>query len=380
MAYWARNKLGHVYVYSRASGELKKLPRKETKHLDAEIDSNIDAWVSQWTAQYEGKRSKDSIQWSDSRLTILLNQYISFMANRGKSPTTYKQHKSLLYRYGIPYFLNQTPPLADPNQWPGASIRLIEALENKGLSYHQIFRTNVALRGFYDFLRDEGVVQNHLQLRLRNPVKPDTAKETPLDKIITPEVVLAKLKAVRDVRIRLLGLIGFFFSLRPQEVFALKPSDFKAGSEVKFLECSQAMSQSNLYERFVVHISRQRTNKGDITPPKAGSKGWVSCFNKDAAMEIVKILNQLNSPDDEIFTLNNRELYKKWNKVGIRGITLKDLRRSSLYWLGHHASLEPLLLKQHARHNLIETTMLYMRRPDEELRKSSDSFVLDLEA
>lgn len=188
------------------------------------------------------------------------------------------------------------------------------------------------------------------------------------------------MKAITDREIKLLSLIGYFFSLRPQEVFALKPSDFKAGSEVKLLECSQAMTRSNLYDRFVVHIERQRTNRSELTTPKAGSKGWVSCFDKAGAKEIVSLLNKGSSPEEPIFKLNNRELYKRWRKFGIKGVTLKDLRRASLYWLGHHASMEPMLLKQHARHNLLETTMLYMRRPDEDLRKSDDDFVLDLEA
>ena len=56
---------------------------------------------------------------------------------------------------------------------------------------------------------------------------------------------------------------------------------------------------------------------------------------------------------------------------------MKDLRRASLYWLGHHTQLGLIELKSHARHSKSDTTLLYLRRPNEELDEVDD---LNLEA
>jgi hypothetical protein len=55
----------------------------------------------------------------------------------------------------------------------------------------------------------------------------------------------------------------------------------------------------------------------------------------------------------------------------------KDLRRASLYWLGHETQISLLQLMKHARHSSTETTLKYLRRPAESLEEWS---VLDLEA
>jgi integrase len=75
---------------------------------------------------------------------------------------------------------------------------------------------------------------------------------------------------------------------------------------------------------------------------------------------------------EPLFPVANRELYKQWTAATsgteVDGITLKDLRRASLYHLGHHTAFsgELTLLMKHARHKEPQTTMLYLRRPDED--------------
>jgi hypothetical protein len=143
------------------------------------------------------------------------------------------------------------------------------------------------------------------------------------------------------------------------------------------------MKEMKLFNRLVVHIREQKTD-GKIgssasSEPKAHSKGWVGCFNEQAAREIVELLTGFG-PTQPLFSVtNNRTLYKYWQQDGIQGITLKDLRRASLYWLGHHSnfSKEPIKLMKHARHKRIDTTMLYLRRPEESLE---GNLVLDLDA
>jgi hypothetical protein len=68
---------------------------------------------------------------------------------------------------------------------------------------------------------------------------------------------------------------------------------------------------------------------------------------------------------------------KLWSKSGIKDIALKDLRRASLYWLGHYTNITLVGLQSHARHADPKTTALYYRRPDEEFEGSLDELDLD---
>ncbi len=70
---------------------------------------------------------------------------------------------------------------------------------------------------------------------------------------------------------------------------------------------------------------------------------------------------------------------KMWKKAGINKITLKDLRRASLYWLGHYSELNFVDLKNHARHSQPSTTPLYVRRPEEAFDEVGGA-MLDLDA
>ncbi|MFW7380287.1 MAG: hypothetical protein ACOH5I_15855 [Oligoflexus sp.] len=382
MAYWIKKGKG-VYVYTRStpystSGEPKPLPRKETKHLDIQTNQQIDAWVRQFEIQYEGKIHKDSILWSDSELSKYLNQYTAYLLSRGKDSETVKQHERYLRRNAIPFFLSFNPPQKDPITWHTVSPKMLNWLLERGETDSVIFRTNVALRGFYNYLQEESILPNHIILKLRNPVSEQT--ETPLKKIIEPDEMLRFANTCLTIEIKLIALIGYFFSLRPQELFALQKSDFMAGSKASFLECSKAMTRHSLFNRFVVNIDRQRANTGRITDPKAYSKGWVSCFDKRAAQAITSILNEHYTGDSQLFTIQNRELYKRWAENGFPDLTIKDMRRSSLYYLGHHTGFNqtPIDLMKHARHKDIETTMLYLRRPRESV--DGDNDILDLDA
>ncbi len=56
---------------------------------------------------------------------------------------------------------------------------------------------------------------------------------------------------------------------------------------------------------------------------------------------------------------------------------MKDLRRASIYWLGHHTNIGIIELKSHARHKRVDTTALYLRRPEEQIDELD---ALDLDA
>jgi integrase len=175
-----------------------------------------------------------------------------------------------------------------------------------------------------------------------------------------PEEVLCFSKGAEPI-IALLALIGYFFSLRPQELFALRRDDFRANESV---EACKALRAVGLYGKLAMRIDRQRRGDGSVCDPKASSKGWVACFDKKAAELIVESLLGL-SKNAKLFDRSNDWLTVQWKKRGIQGITLKDLRRASLYWLGHYSNIDYATLKNHARHADPNTTWLYLRRPDD---------------
>lgn len=174
----------------------------------------------------------------------------------------------------------------------------------------------------------------------------------------------------------MMALLGFFFSLRTQELFALRPMDFRAGSQASFLECCKVMGRFKLFSKFAVHVHRQRKKNGEFNHPKSYSNGWFSCFHEQGAKEIVKRLKVIEDKEQLIFDHLPDWNIKLWKRKGIPNITLKDLRRASLYWLGHQNDIDLVALKHHARHSKVDTTMLYLRRPGEEV---DGGFELDLD-
>jgi hypothetical protein len=235
-------------------------------------------------------------------------------------------------------------------------------------------KINSALRGFWSWLQDERVVITGTPaLRLRPHLR--VAEATPLSREVTPKDVLDFSFGCPEAELS--GLLGYFFSLRPQEVFALKPSDFVAGSAALGTPASQTMARLGLYPRLVVQIERQRVQGGDTTPPKAHSKGWVACFDEQAARRIVAIL-KTKSADQELFTWGNDWLFELWSRHGIPDVSLKDLRRASCLWLGHHTRFreEPLSAMRHMRHRKLDTTQGYLRAPEVEVSRG----LLDLDA
>lgn len=379
MAYWFRKKGIQVYVCYMRSGKPVSLPRAKTKHLDGDEPHNLDAFCRQIERQYEGgprKITPENLSQTNSELGQNLESYFDFLISRGKSPNTVGWHKSALEKYVVRFFLEGDTPLRDPVQWPGKSIRLFQWLIAQNTSESTIKRVNIALRGFYRYLVEEGRIQTGVDIRLRNPVIRD--KTTPLPRILEPEEILAFIEQAKDPAIKLTALLGYFFSLRPQEIFALRPMDFVAGTKATELECCRIMHAKGLFFKLAVNVQRQKTKNGKFTVPKAYSSGFVACFNAVAAKTLVYLLRQVQKPDRALFGFSPDWHLKLWRRHGIEGITVKSLRRASLYYLAHHTKMNDLVaLMKHARHKKAETTMLYLRRPEETIEFTGE---LDLES
>jgi integrase len=375
MAFWQRKHIkGRTYlcVYTRRGGrQVLVKPRSLYSHLDGAEDHNVDAWVEQWSAQHEGvKVTPAHILFYDDALNQYLRDWTQFLAhNRHLSIVTIKKYESLLRRYAFPFFLQQE--LKNPNQWPGVSIKLHAYLQEHKCSQILVAEINNALKGFFSWLQDEGIVVFAGTLRLRNTKR--VSKHTPLSHPLAPAEVLLFARSQLDWRIQFLALMGYFFSLRPQEAFALTPSDFQLAADLSMNDRTQVevMRRAGLDGHLVVHVSKQRSATGVVAPPKAHSFGYVVCFDTIAGEMIAGIVDDL--PDGPILNRDNRFIYRLWARAtrgtSLENIDLKDLRRASVLWLGHNSKLEPLQLMKHARHKQFSTTELYIRKPKQEAPK-----------
>ena len=366
MAFWRREGT-RVVVYTTMAGAQKRLARKSVRHLDREPDHNVDTWVRHWSLTNE-RVKKQHTELDHPDTLALVEIFCAYLKTRRKSPKTISQHRHNLTRYCLPYFVSVNG-IQDPVHWPTKSVRLLTHLESLDLSTRTINTCNVSLRVFWNWLVKEGKAAG--VLLLRNAMVGQQA--TPLNFTVTPHAILEHRFPASELR--LLAILGFFFSLRPQEVVALTPGDFRAGRLAAELECCKVMVSGGLYGKFAVTIHRQRVGN-DFTTPKVNSKGWVACFDEAAAREVVSLIKE--RPAGQLLFPSRLDWYfRVWRKKGYPGLTLKDLRRASLYWLGQYGGLPFTSLKNHARHADPSTTALYVRRPGNEKVEWAD---LDLDA
>ncbi|RYZ82649.1 MAG: hypothetical protein EOP06_21330 [Proteobacteria bacterium] len=298
----------------------------------------------------------------------LVEQFCEFLssAQQRKEITIYI-HRTNLVNLILPYFHNVCK-VESLQEFQKYSRRLsIWLREDLGLTDTKIRYVQMSLRVFWKWLGEQGLVEG-APLYFRRVKK--QIKGTPLRRTLTPDEVLNWQFPRPDLR--LIALVGYFFSLRTQETFGLKKADFLGGKVASEFECCKVMAAAHLYDRLAIRIERQRGKEG-LSAPKQHSSGLVACFNSIAAQEIAAIVNASDGP---LFTLNTNYYVKLWREHGIPNTTIKDLRRASLYWLGHYSDLELVALKNHARHKEVSTTILYTRRPSTQFEESTGPLVL----
>jgi len=368
--FWQRRPDGRVYIYARADGRTRTLPRAQSKHLDSQPDEVVRVFVDSIRPRLAQERPV-----SDEGLTDLVARYRDFLVDCRLDANTIYNKTSPLLLHVIPFFITQAPPLLDPMQWKLSAPKLLQALRSKGLTDSVIQRTNGAFRGFWRWLREEGLVLADAELLLRSPR--NESRSTPLQFTLTPADVLAFARTA-EPEIGFIALLGFFFSLRPQEVFAVTKGNFRAGSKAAELECCKVMQHNNLFCRLAVHVTKQLSKTtGALKEPKAHSKGWVACFDEDAARLVLAYLQSVDDVSARATRFTVHYQTARWRRQGMPGITLKDLRRASIYWLGHYSGMGLTELRNHARHTKSTTTDLYTRRPAD---PGTDYFDLDLDA
>ncbi|RZA25437.1 MAG: hypothetical protein EOP10_06870 [Proteobacteria bacterium] len=359
MAYFV-SKGSAVYLYYYKEGKATPLPRKLTKHLDHADEAFRRAFMEDWLFKNGHKRADRAVLTNQDAID-LVHKFLAFLRSEERAEGTINQYRQMLLEHCLPYFVHREHDLPDPNSWISHAPKLIDHLKAKHLSADIIVRCNVSMRQFWKWLQEEQVVVTTSPLVLRS-VKLKQS-DTPLKVINSPSEVLQFLERCTDKHIKFIYLMGYFFSLRPQEIFAARRSQFIAGAKAADLECCKVMSKVGLFGRLAFKVDDQRDKKGKLTGAKSGSKGWVSCFNKDAAELVVELVKELGT--ELFFNKHQNDFwFRHWAKHGPKEVTIKDLRRMSLYHLGHDSDLSPIALKNHARHTKIETTMKYMRRPE----------------
>ena len=365
-----KNRKGITVYYTALDGSIKTVPRHYVEHLDNEPPHNIQAWIANNEARWEASAGVPlGLQLSDSRLEGLASSWVAFREKRGYGIKNTRTRAAHALRDDVfPYFLSRDPPLTDPANWPSASFGLVEWQEKAGISEANRIHSRTALRKFWKWLADTRQILPGLDLPLDMTRR--SAQPTTLAYTLTPDEVLEFARVQPDSSIRLMALLGYFGSLRPQELFALRRSDFFAGNAVADKECCRVMARYGFFGKLAVNITRQHRQDGSFTTPKAFSAGLVAIWNERAATMIREVLLTAKDADGQLFKFKPNWCAELWKRQGIQGLTLHDLRKASMYWLGHHGNMDLIPLKNHARHAKVETTMIYCRRP---LEKAGDT-------
>ncbi len=374
MAFWQKKSGSRVFVYfwDKLAMKQRTLPRDETRGLDSLTEAEIDAWVRNWELVNErGSASQAHVPLSDPLWIAAVEAFCQFLqTDFARHPYTIQIHRRNLLVFALPYFrdelgLKDLGDIREHSRLVSPWLRTkLQIAESKIKAIHH------SLSMFWNWLSEEGIASGKLVLRNRR-LGP---RQTPLKHLPTPQDILAWESA--RANLSLLLLLGYFFSLRPQETFALQVNDFVAGRLAQSQESCRVMAAAGLYDRLLVKVYRQKSRGLDHMPdPKANSKGLVACFSEEAAKIIVKELNQ-RERDEPLFPFGADWYFKSWRRYGYPDLTLKDCRRASLYWLGHYTKLDVVALRNHARHKSIETTALYTRRPLD-LSVSAESLDLD---
>lgn len=364
MAYWNReNGKIHIKYYDPDSGKSKRLSRDRCRHLDDLDDKAVESWVRQWADENIAKSKIDLIAvYSDDEVASLIKAFLKEKeAVRKIDKSTLQQTERFFRTYILGYFVKEKG-VKDVRGWQFHVTGFTHYLLAQDLSVSFIKKILQTLRQFSEYL-----VRNHVLSASWVPLIPTDKKSqsTPLPKEYSPQQIITHLSSVPD-DLRLLGLIGYFASLRPAETIALTMEDFFTGEQaVSLCKTQMLLSGQGVGSRLSIHIDKQRdsSDRSKNKPPKTKrSVGYVAVWSKEGAREIASLLS---GKEGALFPHSRDRYFKQWTKHGL-DISLHDLRRSSALYLGRTVNIPVQLLQEHMRHTDIKTTMLYMRRPESE--------------
>lgn len=365
---WHREPDGRIRLFERGT-KGRKWPREECRPFDAMTDEQVEAWTQNYNAQVHIQAAGVG---TSGRLSALIQEWKTHLETKGRHYETVSEKVRHAYRAGR-YFEALTDNI---RLWPQHSINLATHLLSEEHSLLETAKTQNDARAFWEWLKKHKRMVSGA-LDLDQVVGYAVQNQTPLQFTVTPEQVLKFARETPIFEFKVAVLVAFFAGLRPQEVYALKRDQFYSKDIARNSPSGEVMRSIGLYDGLMVDVRRNRGKRsGDVRDPKKGSFGLVSVHNKEAAAYLVSLIGKMD-PDIVLFKYTNSYYQHDWRKDGYPGLTVRDLRRAGIYWLGHFSQIKLESLKNWARHKKIQTTSLYFRQPYASPTTTQDVLELD---
>jgi integrase len=372
-----KNRRLRIFFYDPRLHKQIQLPPGQIEHLQAASDEDVQAWIDQFEAGHGRVKAKVEQHYVDRESEVFqkYQQFEAFMeTDQRKKPLRETTKKARIYffeRHICGFFIGAHGN-DNLNRWRHLIPQFHTHLVQKGVSRRDRKRTLGILKEFGTYL---AFIEHIDAPWLILPPKGVENSETPLKLIRTPSEILSLSGHILLAPLRLACLIGYFASLRPSEVWALTIEDFLTGAAAKDCRSYQVTSAHGVGSGLSVHIRRtfHAEDRGGLTSDtkSKASKDIVNIWHPDGAKAIAKFLKDIKS--GPIFPAWSRGHFDhQWLKYGQPsvGLTMHDLRRSSVFYLGKILNFHPIGLKDYARHVEISTTMLYVRGPNDEVSSS----------
>jgi integrase len=367
-----------AYYWCRKEQKQKWAPREVTAAWDGQPFEAAEAGLERWLAENGAARvraRRRALSQADE-LAHLIEDFIEEcrLLRPDTSENTHRAVRGHLQTYVQQYFVN-THGVKNVRDWwqhtSGFTRWLRETFPH--LSFGTVKLVGQNLRRFGEYLVEEGIIRQPWRVKsLRRAAK--ERRITPLPRPILPAEVLEEARQL-EAPMALALLLGYFTSLRPQEVYGLRREDFLTGERArKDAKTWERLAKLGLGSGLSVSVARARTRKGTEELLKTHySYGTVNCWSAEGAQAIAALLKDL--PPGPLYGETPRdELNRQWRDVVHcrLGLFLYDLRRASGLYLGRTVGADILLLQDHFRHSSIQTTLLYTRRPVGEQEKAAD--------
>lgn len=164
------------------------LSRSESQHLDDLSDSEVEDWVNRWSNLRAV--SKVAPRKAPIREAAIVEQVprrlVYLKVNEAKHPSTIAEHSRNLFRYALPYFVNQAKCQTLGQCKSEAKELRGWLVSDAHLSPKKLRSVNQTLSKFWRWANEEGLVEGGLILR-RLPIK---ANRIPLQFTLKPSEVL----------------------------------------------------------------------------------------------------------------------------------------------------------------------------------------------
>lgn len=374
----------YLYYYDSRLGRIVQVPRSITQGWDDLPPGEVLELKRQWEEDNGRAKSKIArmvLREGDKALRLWNEYQLQRKRNKKRTDHTETQEKRHFEAFMCPYFVG-LHQAKDPTTWHGLVPGFHDWLHEKDLTDSHRRKILWALERFGKHL----VFKRYMTFpfTVQTPSR-DDINETPLKIEISPDRILSVVKVqsftrppnkhgnrTSNVNFKLAVLLGYFCSLRPEELYALEKSDILTGQE--------AVEKSNTYDGLKTHnlgskitVSIQKALQGNEIVERLKthhSHGYVNVWHPQAALAIAAIVRGL--PDGRLFPFTRGYLDRAWKEIvyPILGVTAHDLRRASAVYLGRVAMIPMSLLQEHMRHADLSTTAIYMRRPKKEVQKN----------